>query len=78
MLCQKNGSNFDTIIKLMLKNRWINPMHTVIPGPDGLLSYGGNCFPKDTNALLQYMKSVDTPHSVLENIIRERNDIRES
>lgn len=78
MLCQKNGSNFDTIIKLMLKNRWINPMHTLIPGPDGLLSYGGNCFPKDTNALLQYMKSVDTPHSVLENIIRERNDIRES
>ena len=78
MLCQKNGSNFDTIIKLMLKNKWINPMHTLIPGPDGLLSYGGNCFPKDTNALLQYMKSIDTPHGVLENIILERNDIRES
>ena len=41
----------------MLKNGWINPMHTTVPGPDGQLSYGGFCFPKDTNALLQFMKT---------------------
>ena len=60
----------------MLKNNWINPMHTNVPGPDGSLSYGGACFPKDTNALLQYMKNMETPHLVLENIVKERNEMR--
>ena len=36
----------------------------------------GACFPKDTNALLQYMKNIETPHKVLENVITERNEMR--
>ena len=44
LLCQKNGSDYNKIKDLMLKNGWINPMHTQVPGPDGLLSYGGYCF----------------------------------
>ena len=30
-------------------------MHTNVPGTDGKLSYGGACFPKDTNALNNFM-----------------------
>ena len=62
--------------ELMLKNGWINPMHTEVPGPDGQLSYGGYCFPKDTNALLQHMIKEDTPNKVLEATINERNEMR--
>ena len=76
LMCQSNGSDFDTIRKLMLKNNWINEMHTDVPGPDGNLSYGGACFPKDTNALCQYMKNQNTPHQVIQNVISERNDMR--
>ena len=76
LLCQKLGTDYDRILELMIKNKWINPMHTKIPGPDGKLSYGGLCFPKDTNALLQYMKNLNTPHEVLEATIRERNIFR--
>jgi hypothetical protein len=61
----------------MLNNNWINPMHTVIPGPDGKISYGGLCFPKDTNALNEYMKKLGTPHNVLEACINERNSMRQ-
>ena len=61
---------------MMLKNKWINHMHTTVPGPDGKLSYGGYCFPKDTNALLQFMKKMNSPHKVLEAIIDERNEMR--
>ena len=60
----------------MLKNGWINPMHTNVPGPDGKLSYGGYCFPKDTNALLNDMKNKGTPYKVLEATIEERNTMR--
>ena len=75
-LCEKNGSDFSTIKNLMLKNNWINPMHTNIPGPDGEISYGGLCFPKDTNALNKYMLREGTPNKVLEATISERNIMR--
>lgn len=77
LLCNKLGSNYNKIVELMLKNNWINPMHTNVPGPDGKLSYGGLCFPKDTNALLQFMKKFDAPHSVLEATVTERNEFRD-
>jgi len=60
----------------MLKNNWINEMHTNIPGPDGKISYGGMCFPKDTQALVAYMNSKKSPNKVLKAVINERNDMR--
>ena len=44
LLCKNNGSDYNRIVELMLKNKWINPMHTMVPGTDGQLSYGGACF----------------------------------
>lgn len=76
LLCQHMGCNFDTIRDLMLNNGWINPMHTNIPGPDGQISYGGLCFPKDTNALNSYMDRCDVPHAVLSAVIKERELMR--
>ena len=76
-LCQGQNYDFDMIKNLMLKNNWIHPMHTTVPGPDGHISYGGMCFPKDTNALLSFMKQCDTPHEVLNAVVRERNEMRQ-
>lgn len=76
LLCNKLGIEYDNVKKLMLKNGWINPMHTTIPGPDGTISYGGLCFPKDTNALMYFMEKFDVPHNVLEATINERNIMR--
>ena len=76
LLCKKNGSDFNKIKNSMLKNKWINPMHTDVPGHDGLLGYGGACFTKDTKALLSYMKEKNTPCKVLENVINECSTLR--
>ena len=51
-------------------------MHTLVPGPDAQLGYGGACFPKDTNALCNYMKSLKSTCKVLESVIEERNMLR--
>lgn len=75
-LCKKLNINYDRVVELMLENKWINPMHTQVPGSDGKLSYGGMCFPKDTNALLEFMKKYDSPHKVLDATIKERNEFR--
>lgn len=76
LLCQNIGCDYNNVVSMMLKNKWINPMHTKVPGPDGQLSYGGYCFPKDTNALLSYMKDKNTPHMVLDATVNERNLMR--
>ena len=75
--CQKNGSNYNKVRDMMLKNNWINPMHTSVPGPDGKLSYGGLCFPKDTSALNNYMIKNKLPNKLLNATIEERNEMRE-
>tara|TARA_B100002019_G_C21214226_1_gene571080 strand:+ start:63 stop:890 length:828 start_codon:yes stop_codon:yes gene_type:complete len=77
LLCQKNNSDYNKVKELMLKNGWINPMHTDVPGPDGKLSYGGLCFPKDTNALSRYMNEKEVPNKVLNAVIEERNEMRD-
>ena len=76
LLCGKTNCNYDLVKNLMLKNKWIHPMHTDVPGPDGQLSYGGYCFPKDTNALLNHMKRNKSNHKVLEATVNERNEMR--
>ena len=76
LLCNANNCDYNTVKELMLKNKWINPMHTQVPGVDRQLSYGGYCFPKDTNALLQFMKRSGTHSKVLEATVEERNIMR--
>jgi UDPglucose 6-dehydrogenase len=76
LMCGKTGVNYENVKNLMLENGWINPNHTNIPGPDGSLSYGGACFPKDTQALLAQMKKLETPHAILDACVKERNSMR--
>lgn len=77
LLSKKLGISYDNVKDTMLKNNWINPMHTQVPGTDGQLSYGGMCFPKDTNALNQFMIRKNSENKVLNATIEERNIIRE-
>ena len=62
----------------MIKNGWINNMHTQVPGPDGQLGFGGACFPKDTRALNSYMAKNNSPHDILNSVINECDIIRDN
>lgn len=77
LVSKSNGSDYNKIVEMMLKNKWINPAHTKIPGPDGQISYGGLCFPKDTNALNKYMEKHNSPNEILKSCIKERNMMRD-
>jgi len=76
LLCDRIGVEFNTVRNLMLQNNWINPMHTLIPGPDGQVSFGGACLPKDISALNQYMEVNRAPNGVVNAVIYERNCMR--
>ena len=75
-LCNKINCDYNVVKNLVLKNNWINRMHTDVPGSDGKLSYGGACFPKDTNALNNFMKKNNSLNAIIDSSIEERNSIR--
>ena len=77
LLCKNNGCDFNTVKEMMLKNKWINPMHTSVPGPDFKISFGGLCFPKDVQALNKYMEKTNTPRKVIDACIKERDELRD-
>lgn len=78
LLCEKSKQDFGNVVSMMLKNKWINPMHTKVPGPDGKLGYGGMCFPKDSNALNQHMEREGTPHATINGACEQNPQIRGS
>lgn len=75
--CKSMDADYDTVRDLIVKNGWVNPMHTKVPGTDGLLSYGGLCFPKDTNAIAEQMSREGLPNGIIASTIKERDAIRD-
>jgi UDP-glucose 6-dehydrogenase len=71
-----NDIDYNNIRHLLNTTGLSNVDVSSIPGPDGQISYGGLCHPKDTNALLQSMIKYDTPHNLLQSCIDERNSMR--
>lgn len=75
-LMNKDQESYNNVIELCLRNGWINPMHTMVPGTDGKLSFGGLCFPKDTRALSAYMKEHNIINGVLSATVEEQKSMR--
>lgn len=65
-MCQKFDMNFDSVKDGVCSDRRIGKSHTKVPGPDGLMGFGGYCFPKDINALINTLKENDIDASLFE------------
>lgn len=76
--CKKLNIDFSRIRELMIKNNWINPMHTLVPGTDSLFGFGGACLPKDTKAIISQMHKHNSPNSILKSVIKENEYFRNS
>ncbi len=73
LLSNKLNLNYENIKNTMLKNGWINSMHTQVPGQDGKISYGGLCLPKDTTAFSDFIKKNDVSNLVLNAVIEDNH-----
>jgi UDPglucose 6-dehydrogenase len=76
LLCEKLNISYGIVKDTMLKNNWINPMHTCIPGHDNMLSFGGACLPKDISSLNQLLIKNNINNKVINSVITERNEMR--
>jgi UDPglucose 6-dehydrogenase len=65
ILSDKVNANWDDVMEGFLRDGRVGNSHSQVPGPDGKLGFGGSCFPKDIQALIQFAESLDIDLSVL-------------
>ena len=52
MICDKMDIDYDKVVEYSTYDERLGKSHWAVPGPDGKLGFGGSCFPKDINALI--------------------------
>jgi len=70
-LCKKLNMDYEELRKCITTDPRIHENGTFIPGPDGQLGFGGKCFPKDTQYLLDLIDN-----QLLKVVIKENNELR--
>jgi UDPglucose 6-dehydrogenase len=76
-LCDKISVDYDTIKDSLRLDSRIGSTHLDVPGYDGLLGYGGSCFPKDMSALLKFSEKNDSELLLIKLAILKNKTIRE-
>jgi UDPglucose 6-dehydrogenase len=72
-------STWDEFTEMLDTDPRMGSSHLMVPGPDGEFGFGGNCFPKDTNALLYYaINELNIDMGVLGAAIVKNGHMRES
>tara|TARA_R110000868_G_scaffold345426_1_gene606535 strand:+ start:8 stop:838 length:831 start_codon:yes stop_codon:yes gene_type:complete len=56
LLSDAIGANWEDAIYGFASDGRVGDSHLHVPGPDGKVGYGGTCFPKDVNALINFAK----------------------
>jgi len=70
-VCKKLEMNYEELRKCLTTDPRIHENGTFVPGHDGQFGFGGKCFPKDTQYLLDLLDN-----SILKNIIERNNELR--
>lgn len=75
---KKSGANdsWENFINAVSSDPRIGSSHMSVPGKDNKYGFGGACFPKDTSALYNYSKSLDSEFKLLKEAISINNSIR--
>ena len=68
--------NFDQLTEIIAMDERIGPSHMMVPGPDGVMGYGGMCFPKDTEAFAYEAREMEHPLTLLEHAMAVNNVYR--
>ena len=60
LICDELNIDYDKVVEYSTYDDRLGKSHWAVPGPDGKNGFGGSCFPKDLNALIDlcYKKSI--------------------
>ncbi len=76
LLSDKIGADWDTSIQGFVSDGRIGHSHIQVPGPDGKLGFGGNCFPKDVKAIMEFSNKLGVKLSTIEGAWQTNINVR--
>ena len=64
-ICGRLGIDYDKVVEYSTYDERLGKSHWAVPGPDGKPGFGGSCFPKDLNAILDVCRELGVPAKTL-------------
>ena len=65
LLTDKVGGEWEDVVEGFVRDSRVGHSHLQVPGPDGKFGFGGSCFPKDIQAIINFADELDLDMSVL-------------
>ena len=79
MLCDNlSDVDYDRVMEGVCSDERIGSSHTSVPGPDGDYGFGGTCFPKDINSLINIMLEHGVDPIVLKSVWEQNKNYRKT
>jgi len=61
IMCESSGVDYDKVCEYATFDPRLGNTHWVVPGPDGKRGFGGSCFPKDINSMIDFATKMGVP-----------------
>ena len=61
IMCEASGVDYDKVTEYATFDPRLGNTHWVVPGPDGKRGFGGSCFPKDINSIIDFATKMGVP-----------------
>ena len=75
-LAEKSGVDWEMALDGFVRDGRVGHSHMNIPGPDGKFGFGGSCFPKDVQAIINYGESLDLNMNTLKGVWNTNLEVR--
>ena len=76
LVSDKVGANWEDCVDGFSLDGRVGHSHLNVPGPDGKMGYGGSCFPKDIQAMINFMDYMGVPSNVLRGSWKTNLEVR--
>ena len=77
-LCKKLDLDYDKVIEYAIHDERLGDSHWSVPGHDGDYGFGGHCFPKDMNAILELTRKLKTVNNVISSTLKTNDELRKN
>ena len=76
ILSDNVGAVWEDVVEGFIRDGRVGNSHTSVPGPDGKLGFGGSCFPKDIQAIIDFADKNNINLSVLKGAWKTNLEVR--
>ena len=75
-IAEKIDANWDEAVSGFVADGRIGHSHMNVPGPDGKFGFGGSCFPKDIQAMIDFAETIGIEPTVLNGAWKKNLEVR--